>query len=51
MRGEELAFDDAVTWITAQLNVMSVTGFVPQSPWSPTQCLNQLSYLPNPPPG
>ena len=33
-------------WIAAQLNVLAVIGFVPLSPGSPTQCLNQLSYLP-----
>ena len=31
--------------ITAQLNVIAVTGSVPLSPGSPTQCLNQLNYL------
>ena len=35
-------------WIAAQLNVMAVTGFVPLSPGWPTQCFNQLSYLPTP---
>ena len=35
-------------WITAQLNVIAVTGFVPLSPGSPTQRLNQMSYLPTP---
>ena len=50
---EELAFDDTKLyavgkWIAAQLNVMVVTGFVPLSPVSPTECLNQLSYLPIP---
>ena len=35
-------------WITAQLNVIAVTGFISLSPGSPTQCLNQLSYLPTP---
>ena len=40
---EEPAFDDAVSysqrgkWIAAQLNVMTVTGFVPLSLGSPTQ--------------
>ena len=33
-------------WISAQLNVMTVTGFIPLSPWLPTHHLNQLSYLP-----
>ena len=33
-------------WIAAQLNVMAVTWFVHLSPGSPTQCLNQVSYLP-----
>ena len=28
---------------------MTVIGFVPLFPWSPTQGLNQLSYLPTPP--
>ena len=43
---EEVAFDDAVSytqqgkWLVAQLNVMAMTGFVPLSPGSPTQCLN-----------
>ena len=52
MVGEELAFDDAVSYtqrgkqIAAQLNVMAVTGFVRLSSGSPTPCLNQLSYLP-----
>ena len=32
-------------WITAQLNVMAVTGFASLSPRSPTQCIYQLSYL------
>ena len=48
---DELAFDDAVSytegkWIAAHLNVMAVTGFIPLWPRSPTQCPNQLSYLP-----
>ena len=49
---EELAFDDAVSlyttgkWIAAQLNTMTVAGFVPLLPGSPTQCLHELSYLP-----
>ena len=34
--------------IAAQLSFMAVTGFVPVSPRPPTQCLNQLSYLPTP---
>ena len=47
---EELAFDDTKLYIAekgiaAQLNVMAVTEFVPLSPGSTTQCLNQLSYL------
>ena len=32
--------------IAAQLNVMAMTGFTPLSWGSPTQCLNQMNYLP-----
>ena len=32
--------------VAAQLNVMAVTGCVSLSAGSPTQCLNQLSYIP-----
>ena len=47
---EEQAFDDAVSWEMdySKLNLMAMTGFVPLSLWSPTQRLNQLSYLPTP---
>ena len=34
--------------ITAQLHAMAVTGLVPLLPWSPSQCFNQVSYLPTP---
>ena len=49
-----MTFDDAVSytkhgkWIAEQLSVMAVTGFIPLPPRSPTSCLNQPSYLPNP---
>ena len=32
--------------IRAHINVTAMTGFIPQSPGSPTQCPNQLSYFP-----
>ena len=55
MVGKELTFDDAVSysgqrnkWIVTLVNVMAVTGFVPLSPESPNQCINQLSYLRTP---
>ena len=45
---EELAFDETKIyikrkWIATQLNAMAVTGFIPGAP---TQCINQLSYIP-----
>ena len=49
---EELAFDDALSYtqrgnrLQQQLNAMVVMGFAPLSLGSPTQCFNQLSYLP-----
>ena len=55
MAWEELTFADAVTYTQrqnglqhVQLIITAVARFVPVSPGSPTQCLNQLSHLPTP---